>query len=305
MVAFAILVLCVLATTGVVDYTGELQQFQPEIQAVENSFGGFGNEVSNGFSLLSGGLQIASGNGVAEIEAVSGVLITDTFTGDAPGVVMCATTPRNSYIQLANVGPGSGTAVSLKIASNGVNSNFAITGPCTLGPSGSSTATLYVVFSGLTELAGGAVPALGQHYVATVTLTDDVPVLFTGSFASGFSRVTVTSLALPAADFEQGQPADVTCVTTPIPESMFIVLTNTGTVDANVASITIEWKDTVNVFSISGFCSVGSDGTQSSVVYVYFGSSNWLGVPAEAGQSFTGMVMLSTGAQIQFGGKFQ
>jgi hypothetical protein len=304
-VACAILALCLLTTAGILAYTGTFQQIQSQVNATENSISNVAGQLSGGFKMLSGGLQLASGNGVAEIEANKGELFADTFTGNESVAVTCGTTPRDSYIRLINSGTANDTAVSVTIATGGVKSDYAIAGPCTIGPSGSATATQYVIFQGLNKLVGFLVPEVSQQYLATVTLADGTPVIFYGQFDQGMPLVSTTGVMLLARDFDQGQPANATCVTVPVPANMFVVLTNAGTAGASVASVTITWKNTINTFPISGSCSVGPDGTQSATTYIFFGLSNRLGVAAETGQPFTGTVTLSNGAHIEFSGSFQ
>jgi len=242
---------------------------------------------------------------LAQIESPSAGLVANTFAGDKPAPPTCATTPRDSYIQLSNLGTGSGSATGVTITSGGVSNDFTINGPCKVGPAGSPTATTYVNFRGLSELSNSSAPVAGQQYVGSVTLADGVPILFTGRFGEGQPQVSVTGIALPAASFGQGKPINATCVTTPVPADSYIMLTNAGTAEAAVTSVSITWKNATNVFSISGLCNVGLDGTPSSITYLNFGSSNSLAVAAVAGQSFTGTLTLSTGTQIPFSGEFQ
>jgi hypothetical protein len=283
-VASVILVVCLVATLGILDYTGVL---------------------SGGFSMLSGELQGASGKGLAEIEASGSGLIADTFTGDQLTSPTCSATPRDSYIQLVNIGTDSGTVVGVTITSGGSNSEFEIVGPCAVGPSGSATAVVFVIFRGLTKLANSPVPKAGQQYTGTVVLATGTPVLFIGQFSQGHSQVSATSVVLQAADFGQGKPVNATCSTTPPTGSPYITLNNVGTAGATVTQVAIMWKNATTAFSIGGSCFVGPDGASSATTYVVFGSGNALSVAAVVGQSFTGTVTLLAGTPVQFSGEFK
>jgi hypothetical protein len=86
---------------------------------------------------------------------------------------------------------------------------------------------------------------------------------------------------------------------------MYVMLTNSGTVGASATMVTITWKNATSAFYPVGPCPMGPDGTSADVTYISFGSTNWLSVAAQAGQPFTGTVVLSDGSLIRFGGVFQ
>jgi len=103
-------------------------------------------------------------------------------TGGSTTTFTCGTTSSGAFFALANGGSARGTIVGVTIAWAGTNNAFTLSGGCTLGASGSSTATSYINFPSSNKLtAQGAADAVsGGKYTGTITLSDGVKLLFTG-----------------------------------------------------------------------------------------------------------------------------
>lgn len=291
------------ATTGVLMYEGSAQQSQS--QGGGSSTSNVGGMLSDGFSMLKDGLKFASGGGLAEVQTAGVGLIADTFTGDAPLAPTCGMTPRNSYIELTNTGSANGTATGVTITYGGEANVFAISGSCTIGPSKSSTATMYILFRGPSKLPNSLAPVPGIPYLGTVTLSNGAHLPFSGNFFQGYPLISTSGVALAASDFTEGNPVNSTCSTTRPLANSYMMVNNTGTVGAYFTSVVVNWKDAANTFPIVGGCYVGPDGTPGAVIYVIFGGDSKLSVAAEAGQSFTGALTPTFGTPISFSGKFE
>jgi hypothetical protein len=302
--AAALMVGILVATTGVLMYEGNATQ-QSQSQGGGPSTSNIGGMLSDGLSMVKDGLKFASGGGLAEVQTAGVGLIADTFTGDSPLPPTCSSTPRNSYIELTNTGSANGTATGVKIVYGGETNSFAISGPCTIGPSKSSTASMYILFGGPSKLPNSLAPVPGIPYSGTVTLSDGANLPFTGSFYQGYPQISIPSVAIAASAFTEGYPGNTTCSTTLPDATPYLMVVNTGTVGASFTSVAVTWKVGASTFPIVGSCFVGPDGTPAAVIYVIPGSSNKLSVAAEPGESFTGDLTPSFGAPVSFSGIFQ
>jgi hypothetical protein len=310
LIAGAVIAVILVAVGGTLVYQDTMQQqsiLSNGAGSQSTSSGQSGNDIVGG---LSGALAvlkdaIASGGGLAQVQTNGVGLIADTFTGDAPLAPTCSATPKNSYIGLTNKGSANGTVTSVTITYGGEKNDFSIAGTCKVGPSGSPTATMYVLFRGPSKLANSNVPQPGLPYLGTVTLSSGAHLPFTGTWFQGYAQISNASVSLPASNFTQGKPTNTTCSTIPAPGKAYVALTNTGTVGVSATLVTITWKDVTNTFSLGGACFIGPDGTPSAVTYILFGATNSLSVAAVAGQPFMGSVDLSFGSPIAFSGSFQ
>jgi hypothetical protein len=312
-----LLVIAFLVAAAATLYEGALRPGSPNLGSIGNlgDLGSLGNigasaqnmtgEVSSGISVLKGGLAFGAGGGLAQVETSGSGLIADTFTGNSTIAPTCSSSPRNSYVALTNTGSANGSATGVIITYGGSKNAFPISGPCTLGPAGSPTATRYILFGGPSKLPDSPVPEAGEPYLGTVTLTNGGQLPFTGRFSSGYPSVSATGLVMPANDFPKGSPANATCAATAPREGAYVELNNTGTVGTPVTLLTISWKNETNLFAISGACRIGPDGTPSDVVYLLFGPDSGLSTAAVSGQAFTGTVTLSTQTQVPFRGTFK
>jgi hypothetical protein len=310
LIAASVMAVILVAVGGTLVYQNIVQQ-----QSILSNNGGSqsttsgqaANDIVGGLSGALSVLQdaIASGGGLAQVQTNGVGLIADTFTGDTPLAPTCSSTPKNSYIGLTNKGSANGTIKSVTITYGGEKNDFTIAGTCKVGPSGSPTATMYVLFRGPSKLANSNVPQPGLPYLGTVTLSSGAHLPFTGTWYQGYAQISNASVILPASNFTQGKPMNSTCSTTPLPGKAYVALTNAGTVGVSATLVTITSKDATSTFSISGSCFIGPDGTPSAVTYILFGATNNLSVAAVAGQPFTGSVALSFGDAIPFSGSFR
>lgn len=103
-------------------------------------------------------------------------------TGGSATTFTCATTSSGASLALSNAGSARGTIVGVTITWAGTNNAFTLSGGCTVGASGSSTATSYINFPSSNKLtAPGAANAVsGGKYSGTITLSGGVKILFTG-----------------------------------------------------------------------------------------------------------------------------
>jgi len=103
-------------------------------------------------------------------------------TGGSTTTITCSTIPSGAYLSLTNTGSAKGTVAGVTITWAGTNNAFTLTGGCTVGALGSSTATSYINFPSSNKLtAPGAVNAVsGGKFTGTVTLSGGVRLVFTG-----------------------------------------------------------------------------------------------------------------------------
>jgi len=124
--------------------------------------------------------------------------------------------------------------------------------------------------------------------------------------ASSAAQISVTGTSLTAAGFAAGTAGDITCVTT-APAVPYITLTNTGTASATVTGVTITWAGANNAFALHAAttCSVGAAGSASATTFAQFTTTPKVTVLPVAGQTYSGIVTLSNGAQLLFTGIWQ
>jgi hypothetical protein len=126
--------------------------------------------------------------------------------------------------------------------------------------------------------------------------------------AQNTATVAVTATALPAAYFKAtGTTTTFTCSASP--SVAYLTLTNTGTGSTSLVSIIITWSGTNSAFAASGSCLLGAAGSGTATTYLIFPATTKLSaagaVNAAAGQSYTGTVTLSNGAQLLLAGTWQ
>jgi len=279
--------------------------FEGNSQQSQGGSGNIGSAFSNGIGALKSGLGFAAGGGLATVEAATVGLIAETFTGSAPIPPTCSATPKNSYIELVNTGSTKGTATGVTITYGGQVNGFSISGPCAIGPAGSSTSTMYVLFKGPSQLPNSSVPEAGQPFVGSVTLSNGGRLPFTGKFYSGYPSVATSGLSIIAADFTAGNPTNSSCGSTPEVGHSYIMLNNTGTVGANATDVTFYTRNGTSTIPVHEPCVIGPDGTASDVAYVLFGSDSKMNFAVTPGQSFNGTVSLSNRSDVPFKGVFQ
>jgi hypothetical protein len=273
-------------------------------QSKGKSGGEIGSSLSNGLGMLESGLRFAGGGGLGQVQTEGIVMMSDTFTGSAPVQPTCSTSPINSFIQLTNKGSGNGAATGVTITYGGSNNAFSIAGPCQIGPSGSATATTYILFKGPSELPNSSAPEPGEPFVGSVALSDGAHLPFTGMFSSGYPIVRATSVSLRAASFSKGPPTNSTCAFAPVPGYSFIMLNNTGTVGDGVMDLTISSGNSTSTVPIAGVCGIGASGTPDDISYVLFGPKSQLSFTAVPGLPFNGTVWMNSKLQVRFSGIF-
>jgi hypothetical protein len=154
-------------------------------------------------------------------------------------------------------------------------------------------------------IVGAATSGTMVYYFQTGSL----PGLDTHSVVVGGQsspQVAVTATALLAADFLTGGSTDTfTCATSP--SRSYLTLVNTGADSASVASISVTWGGGNTAYTLSGSCNIGASGSAPNwaTIYVNFPAISALTPSAIAGQTYSGVVTLSNGAQLLFIGTFQ
>jgi len=156
-------------------------------------------------------------------------------------------------------------------------------------------------------------PIIATVLIIAVTLIASVAI---GGFVFGIfgqsqnsALVAVTGTSLLAADFAANPvPTIFSCVTA-TPTIPYLTVTNTGSGSATIASVAITWAGTNNAFSAGGACNIGASGTTSSTSYLDFAAASHLtatgAMNAVSGQSYTGTITLTNGAQLLFTGTWQ
>ena len=241
---------------------------------------------------------------MSEVQTGAVGLISDTFTGSAPVQPTCSATPVNSYIQLTNTGSSKGAAVGVTITYAGAKNTFKIAGACDIGPSGSSTATTFVLFKGPSELPNSPVPQAGVQFSGIVAMSDGADLPFIGVFSSGYHIIKATTVSLVAAHFSKGSPTNATCSPTLAAGDSYVMLNNTGTVGASVVGMTLNSGNSTSPIPLAGNCGVGPEGTPSDILYFLFPPNSQLNFTAAAGQSFDGIVSLVDRTSVSFQGTF-
>ena len=298
--AIGILVLVAVGSLGGLTYLGSTSAKYSSGTGSSTDIPGM---LSSGVSLLTAGLKFATTGGVPEVQTSGAGLIADTFTGDSPLAPTCSSTPKNSYIALTNSGTMNGTATQVVITYGGENNVFDISGQCDVGPKGSSTSTMYILFKGPSKLPNSLAPDPGKPYLGTIALSDGARLAFSGNFYQGYPSVTAESF-LQASGFGQSLPGNSTCTDLRPSTGSYIELDNTGTVGASYTSVGLNWNGTTRSFPITGPCYIGPDGTPGAVLYVSMGTAGKAGTFPGIGQSYTGTVTPQWGSPIDVNGKF-
>ena len=118
------------------------------------------------------------------------------------------------------------------------------------------------------------------------------------------SQVSVTGTALLAADFTAaGTTSTFTCSSSA--SGGWLAVTNTGTASARVTGVTITWGGANDAYTLSGSCSIDAVGGASATYFITFPATTNVTVDAAAGQTYTGTVVMSNGAQLLFTGIWQ
>ena len=151
-------------------------------------------------------------------------------------------------------------------------------------------------------------PIIATVLIIAVTLIASVAIggFVFGIFAQGqnSAQIAVTGTALLAADFKtSGSTSTFTCDTAS--SSAYLTLTNTGTGTATVATISITWAGGNTAFTLSGTCNIGASGSATATTYIIFPATTTITPSAVAGQTYTGTVTLSNGAQLLLTGTWQ
>jgi flagellin-like protein len=151
-------------------------------------------------------------------------------------------------------------------------------------------------------------PIIATVLIIAVTLIAAVAI---GGFVFGIfgtssqaATISVTGATLTTAGFGTGTSGTITCVTT-APTVPYLTLTNAGSASSQVTGVTVTWAGAANNFAMTAACSVGAAGSASAVTYAEFVASPQVSVAPVSGQSYSGTVTLSNGAQLLFTGTWQ
>jgi len=159
-------------------------------------------------------------------------------------------------------------------------------------------------------------PIIATVLIIAVTLIASVAIggFVFGIFAQGQNSalVAVTGTSLLAADFTATAVQTTFSCVTSAPVIPYLTVTNTGSGSAAIATVAITWAGTNNAFSAGAVCNIGASGTTSATSYLDFVASaggNHLtatgAANAVAGQTYTGTITLTNGAQLLFTGTWQ
>jgi flagellin-like protein len=152
-------------------------------------------------------------------------------------------------------------------------------------------------------------PIIATVLVIAVTMIASVAVggFVFGIFAQGqnSAQVAVTGTALSAVSFLSTNAGKTfTCATTS--SAAFLTLTNTGSGSASVATISFTWAGGNSAFTLlSGTCNIGASGSTAATTYIIFPATTKITPSAIPGQTYTGTVTLSNGAQLLLTGIWQ
>ncbi len=151
-------------------------------------------------------------------------------------------------------------------------------------------------------------PIIATVLIIAVTLIASVAIggFVFGIFAQGqnSARVAVTGTALMASNFLSGGTTKTfTCATTSA--GSYLTLTNTGTGSASVAAISFTWAGGNTAYTGPTGCNVGASGSATATTYLLFPGTSTISPGAISGQSYTGTVTLSNGAQLLLTGTWQ
>jgi len=152
-------------------------------------------------------------------------------------------------------------------------------------------------------------PIIATVLIIAVTLIAAVAI---GGFVFGVfgtsaqsAQIQVTGTTLNALGFTAGAGGTITCVTTG-PTAPYITLTNTGTASSSITGITITWGGANNPFALTAAtsCAIGGAGSASAITYAQFVAAKVTIAPT-IGQSYSGTITLSNGANVLFTGTWQ
>src|SRR2546430_11028540 len=151
-------------------------------------------------------------------------------------------------------------------------------------------------------------PIIATVLIIAVTLIASVAVsgFVFGIFSEGqnSAQVAVTGTALLAADFKTGgSTTTFTCASAS--SAAYLTLTNTGSGSASVATISLTWAGGNTAYTGPANCNVGPSGSASATTYIIFPNTSTINPSAISGQTFTGTVTLSNGAQLLLTGTWQ
>jgi len=154
----------------------------------------------------------------------------------------------------------------------------------------------------------GVESVLATVMIVTVTLVASIAVagFIYGTLdqSQNASLVAITGTFLKGADFQAGGTTTAfSCAGSA--GGSWISLSNSGTAGSFVRGVTITWAGGGSTFTPTGSCAVGPAGSPAATVFLVFPTTMKLGADAMAGQTFTGSVSLSNGAQVQFAGSWQ
>jgi hypothetical protein len=110
----------------------------------------------------------------------SALLATDFTAASSTTTFDCASSSPGSYIAITDTGTVSSSVTAVSITWAGSNAAYAPIGTCSIGATGSTTASTYIIFTAPTKITPSAI--LSQTYTGTVTLSNGAQLLFTGSW---------------------------------------------------------------------------------------------------------------------------
>jgi hypothetical protein len=262
--------------------------------------------VTTDFSSTS---TVSGQSGSAQVAVTGTAFSVADFAVGSSGAFDCVTTaPTTPYLSVANTGTSTVQITGITIAWAGADNSFPPAASCAVGSAGSATAAIYVELVGTPKLT--VAPASGQSYSGTVALSNGAFILFTGTWQASSSslsaQVAVTGTSLNAAGFGMGTSGAITCVTTS-PVAPYITLANTGTEGTVATGLVIIWAGAANYFSLTqaASCDVGAAGSSSAIIYAEFVATPKVSTAPVAGQTYSGYVTLSNGAQVLFTGTWQ
>ena len=151
-------------------------------------------------------------------------------------------------------------------------------------------------------------PIIATVLIIAVTLIASVAIggFVFGLFAQGqnSAQVAVTGTALKASDFlSGGSTKTFTCATTS--SGSYMTLTNTGSGSAAEATVSFTWAGGTTAYVGPTNCNIGASGSATATTYLLFPATSQITPSATAGQSYSGTVTLSNGAQLLFTATWQ
>ena len=151
-------------------------------------------------------------------------------------------------------------------------------------------------------------PVIATVMIIAVTLIASVAI---GGFVFGIftqgqnsAQIAVTGTALLATYFTAGGTTTTfTCATAS--SGSYLTVTNTGTGSVASATISITYGGINTAYNLSGVCIIGASGSVTSTTYIIFPATTRIPLTAVAGQTYTGTIILSNGAQLLLTGTWQ